>query len=452
MLADLVEEDRAAVGRLEAARPCAATAPVNAPRSWPNSSLSSSVSGRARAVERHERPSARGDSRWISLGEHLLADAGLAQDQHADVRCGAPAWRGGGAAPSRRARALWLGGRRSCRRRRRAAAARCRAPAARRRCVRRAGTRRPACWRASIPHAEARRPAARPAAPPRRLGLEEKEPRSRRARKQRTGAAAGSCAPGWNTRVHGADPVQPDARHRERVPLRRPAHTRRSADARRRCETRCAAARPPANRRDHQHRASDCDRVAGDEGRQPPGRITRFRSASRRRSETSMPNESAPSLGLTCRRACSCEASGSSIRIAHFDELPTCGSSCRQTYAGKRVRRHHEHVRARRIVGAEWVVLLHQGGLRDHVAALAPAANERERPVSATMGIRGGAGRRPRNARPPQSPRYTNDGLLLGPTFCFVFQIVFLRDDEADATPAAASQDISLLRRVAVGD
>ena len=44
-LADLVEEERAAVGQLEAARACCWTAPVKAPFSWPKSSLSSSVAG-----------------------------------------------------------------------------------------------------------------------------------------------------------------------------------------------------------------------------------------------------------------------------------------------------------------------------------------------------------------------------------------------------------------------
>ena len=42
-LADLVEEHGAAVGRLEAGPACARSAPVNAPFSWPKSSLSSSV-------------------------------------------------------------------------------------------------------------------------------------------------------------------------------------------------------------------------------------------------------------------------------------------------------------------------------------------------------------------------------------------------------------------------
>ena len=47
MLADLVEEEGAAVGELELADLAASTAPVKAPRSWPNSSLSRSVSGMA---------------------------------------------------------------------------------------------------------------------------------------------------------------------------------------------------------------------------------------------------------------------------------------------------------------------------------------------------------------------------------------------------------------------
>ena len=49
-LADLVEEHRAAVGRSRAGRASAGRASVNAPRSWPNSSLSSSASGSAEQV------------------------------------------------------------------------------------------------------------------------------------------------------------------------------------------------------------------------------------------------------------------------------------------------------------------------------------------------------------------------------------------------------------------
>ena len=83
-VADLVEEDGAAVGRLEAALR-RASAPVKAPFSWPKSSLSTSsrlmaaqftaTKGgclRAAVVER--------------LGHQLLAGAALAPDQHAEVR------------------------------------------------------------------------------------------------------------------------------------------------------------------------------------------------------------------------------------------------------------------------------------------------------------------------------------------------------------------------------
>ena len=70
----------------------AAIAPVNAPFSWPNSSLSSSVSVSAAQLSAHERAGARGERLVDALGEHLLADAGLAEDEHA--RSG----------PSRRAR------------------------------------------------------------------------------------------------------------------------------------------------------------------------------------------------------------------------------------------------------------------------------------------------------------------------------------------------------------
>ena len=46
-LADLVEEQRAAVGDLELAGAIFATAPVNAPDTWPNSSLSAMLTGSA---------------------------------------------------------------------------------------------------------------------------------------------------------------------------------------------------------------------------------------------------------------------------------------------------------------------------------------------------------------------------------------------------------------------
>ena len=59
-VADLVQEERAAVGHLEAALAGLATAPVKAPFSWPNSSLSSSVSVRAAQLTLMNGPLARG--------------------------------------------------------------------------------------------------------------------------------------------------------------------------------------------------------------------------------------------------------------------------------------------------------------------------------------------------------------------------------------------------------
>ena len=58
-LADLVEEHRAAVGGLEQAGAWPRSAPVKAPRSWPKSSLSSSVSGSAAQLRRTNGPLAR---------------------------------------------------------------------------------------------------------------------------------------------------------------------------------------------------------------------------------------------------------------------------------------------------------------------------------------------------------------------------------------------------------
>ena len=86
MLADLVEEDRAAVRPARSCPRFASIAPVNAPRSWPNSSLSSSVSGMRRAVDaRRTAARARGCARWISSRDQLLAGAGLAGDEDVAV-------------------------------------------------------------------------------------------------------------------------------------------------------------------------------------------------------------------------------------------------------------------------------------------------------------------------------------------------------------------------------
>ena len=57
-------------------------APVNAPRTWPNSSLSNSVSTTAEQLSGMKRRAWRGPSRVQRLGDQLLAGAGLAGDQH----------------------------------------------------------------------------------------------------------------------------------------------------------------------------------------------------------------------------------------------------------------------------------------------------------------------------------------------------------------------------------
>ena len=62
----------------------AATAPVNAPRSWPNSSLSSSDSESAAQLSRSKGRACEA-SGGGPLGEHLLADARLAEQEHVDV-------------------------------------------------------------------------------------------------------------------------------------------------------------------------------------------------------------------------------------------------------------------------------------------------------------------------------------------------------------------------------
>ena len=71
-LADLVEEQRAAVRRLE--QPAfAATAPVNAPRSWPNSSLSSQRLGIAAQLTDTNGPSRAPDA-WIAAAASSLPE------------------------------------------------------------------------------------------------------------------------------------------------------------------------------------------------------------------------------------------------------------------------------------------------------------------------------------------------------------------------------------------
>ena len=81
-LADLVEEQRAAVGLLERARVLGRSAPVKAPRSWPNSSLSISSSGMAAQLTATNGPRGALAAQVDGLGDQLLARAALARDQH----------------------------------------------------------------------------------------------------------------------------------------------------------------------------------------------------------------------------------------------------------------------------------------------------------------------------------------------------------------------------------
>ena len=57
-------------------------APVNAPRTWPNSSLSNSVSTTAEQLIVTNRRALRGPSAVQRARHQLLAGAGLAGDQH----------------------------------------------------------------------------------------------------------------------------------------------------------------------------------------------------------------------------------------------------------------------------------------------------------------------------------------------------------------------------------
>ncbi len=67
-------------------RPCRIdTAPVNAPFSWPNSSLSTSVGGSAAQLTRTSARLRAAAARVQRAGEQLLAGAGLAEQQHRRV-------------------------------------------------------------------------------------------------------------------------------------------------------------------------------------------------------------------------------------------------------------------------------------------------------------------------------------------------------------------------------
>ncbi len=88
-LADLVEEERAAARPARSARAWRRSAPVKAPRSWPKSSLSTSVSGIAAQLTATNGAPARGDSACSAAREELLAGAALAGQQHRASSVGA---------------------------------------------------------------------------------------------------------------------------------------------------------------------------------------------------------------------------------------------------------------------------------------------------------------------------------------------------------------------------
>ena len=85
-LADLVDEQRAAVGLLEDALRARATAPVNAPRSWPKSSDSSERrAGPPCSRRRRTGRCARGLASWSASARTSLPVPGLALDDDGDV-------------------------------------------------------------------------------------------------------------------------------------------------------------------------------------------------------------------------------------------------------------------------------------------------------------------------------------------------------------------------------
>ena len=84
-IADLVDEERAAVRLLEDAARARSTAPVNAPRSWPKSSDSTRFGGTAVQSKTTNGPARARPLLVERLGEHLLARAGLALDDDGDV-------------------------------------------------------------------------------------------------------------------------------------------------------------------------------------------------------------------------------------------------------------------------------------------------------------------------------------------------------------------------------
>ncbi len=89
-VADLVEEQRAAVGLLELADIARRPAPVKAPFSCPNSSLSISSRGIAAVLTATNGPALRAPSWWIASATSSLPVPDLAEDRARSGRCAAP--------------------------------------------------------------------------------------------------------------------------------------------------------------------------------------------------------------------------------------------------------------------------------------------------------------------------------------------------------------------------
>ena len=86
-LADLVEEERPAVGHLEEAAPVS-VAPVKAPLRKPNSSDSNSSSGMAAQLTATKGRSRRAPEKWIERASSSLPTPGLAVDEDGGVEVG----------------------------------------------------------------------------------------------------------------------------------------------------------------------------------------------------------------------------------------------------------------------------------------------------------------------------------------------------------------------------
>ena len=89
-VADLVEEERAAVRPPRRGRAGRAWAPVKAPRSWPKSSDSENALGDGAAVHGHEGAGCARRRGVDGAGHELLARAALALDEHGGVGGGDP--------------------------------------------------------------------------------------------------------------------------------------------------------------------------------------------------------------------------------------------------------------------------------------------------------------------------------------------------------------------------